>query len=71
MIDDVISFDNVIGYQTIKKKQKKLTQLNVLILQLGLPSPVHLFVSTSLSCVPTESDQSLAVYIGTSSPAPY
>ena len=71
MIDDVISFDNVIGYQTTTKKTKKLTQLNVLILQLGLPSPVHLFVCTSLSCVITESDQSLAVYIRTSSPAPY
>ena len=42
MIDEAISFDDVIGYQVIK--QKKLTLLNVLILQLGLPSPVHVIV---------------------------
>ena len=37
MMDDFSSFDDVICYPAIKEKQ--LTLLNVLLLQLGLPFP--------------------------------
>ena len=43
MIEDIISFDDVIGYQATKQ----LTLLNVIILQRGLPSPEHITVHTS------------------------
>ena len=46
MIDDVISFDDVIGYLAIKQ----LTLLNVLMLQLGLLSPLHITVHKSILC---------------------
>ena len=42
MIEDIISFDDVIGYQATKQ----LTLLNVIILQLGVPSQ-HITVHTS------------------------
>ena len=48
MNDDVISFDDVISYQATKKKQ--LTVVNVLILQLGLPSSVHMIVFKPILC---------------------
>ena len=66
MVDDIFNFDDVIGYQALKKKQ--LTPQNVLILQLRLPR-THYCVPICLVLLQTVTD--LAVYVCASSPAPY